>query len=289
MKYCQYLAFLLVSLMSLSMFAGTSPVNLRLEVAQYDASTNKMLVNVQIEYDQAGSINLASQNYRFFYDSDALELRTEDSRLLLNQNYSDLKWETTMANMDADHVNQLDFDGDLGFANFSIALLNNIDGSQKLTSDDGWVSVAQLVFEVKDEAENYTVVWGRQDVTDLYATAFVEIGEWKDQGTVELLDVRFFGDLNIEKEELLAQTNIQYSIGPNPTSDFLQLQLQTPLRHDAKIIIQDISGQTHINTTLSAGMSSDVIDLSDLASATYILRVFEQNQSVIETTVAVAR
>jgi len=289
MKYYTTVVFALLTLLVINVNAGTSPVNLRLQVSQYDAAAEKMTVSVQLEYDQAGSINLASQNYRFFFDSDALELNTPESQNLLGSDYSDLKWESTVSGMDADDVNQLSFDSDLGFANFSIALNNNLNGGKALSSEDGWVSVAQLVFEVKEDADLYNVVWGREDVTDLYATAFVEIGEWRDDRTVELLDVQYFGDLEIEKEELEAQGNLQYKIGPNPTADYVQLNLQESFHGDAKILIQDIQGQTHVNTTLAAGETSDRIDLSDLASATYILRVIGDNDAVIETTIAVAR
>ena len=206
-------------------WANASQLQLRLKVDEYDIYRSKIFVNVELRNDQAGTVNLASQNYRFYYNSEALSLRQNESAQRLTPDYGQLVFEESHDGVDVDYVNQLDFDDHLGFANFSIALINNENGGQKLSQTDGWVVVATLVFDLYEEADTYDVVWGRDGITDNYATAFVKIGEWKNPRIEETVEIEFFGDLDLDKEEIEELANpIEYKFGPNPTIEYVNIQ-----------------------------------------------------------------
>lgn len=275
-------------LMSTTIF-GKPSVNLRMNVDHFDIETRIMSVDVQVSYDQAGSLNLASQNYRFYYDSQLLTLKHDQSSDLLDSRYGSLKWENMQSNIDASSVGDLEFDDNLGFANFSLALVDNVNGGISLSKETGWISVARLTFEVQEGADLYQIVWGRDDMTARYATAFVEIGEWKAENLVELIDVNTFGDVAIEKVELLELESIKYSIGPNPTADFVDVNLSTGLELDAVVLLQDMRGQTFIRQPLLAGERTSRIDVTDLGSASYLLRVVADNETHHSATIAVTR
>ena len=97
--------------------AGNDAIDLRLSVAKYDANASKVYVNVEVRYNEAGDLSLGSQNYRFYYDSETLDLKGEESTQRLSNNYGKITFEESQKGLDVDYVNQLSFDDNLGFAN----------------------------------------------------------------------------------------------------------------------------------------------------------------------------
>ncbi|MFT6811309.1 MAG: hypothetical protein ACJA01_004557, partial [Saprospiraceae bacterium] len=192
------MAFMAIALCSINVVvAGSDAIDLRLSVARYDANASKVYVNVEVRYNEAGELSLGSQNYRFYYDSETLDLRSEETTQRLSNNYGQITFEESHKGLNVDEVNQLSFDDNLGFANFSIPLINNREGGKVLSKQASWVSVATLVFDVLKTSASYEVVWGRDGVTDLYATAFVQVGAWRSQRVEETIAVNLFEDLSI--------------------------------------------------------------------------------------------
>ncbi len=280
------IAFLLVSTQ-----LSANEVELRFSKAQYNDSKQELYVNVEVQYTQNGQISLAGQNYRFFYSSDVLELDAQATKSFLSEeSYGAVSMDNHKSGIQADKVNQLSFDNDLGFANFSIDLTDIQNGGLVITDNDGWVTVARLKFDVKRTGAAYDIVWGREGVSDLYATAFVEMGEWVASSTIEKVSVSYYGDLTSEETE---ESNIAVSevkVGPNPTADFVNITLERELDQNATIVMRDVTGKTVKTQIIAEGSISTRVDLSNLVSANYILEMIDADQKrVYNTQVVVAK
>ena len=62
--------------------SANNQIDLRLTPAAIDVDQRTLFVDVEIRYNQRGSINLGGQNYRFFYDSELLTLNVDGSELV---------------------------------------------------------------------------------------------------------------------------------------------------------------------------------------------------------------
>lgn len=285
------LAFMAIALCGTNVVvANNEAVDLRLSVAKYDANASKVYVNVDVRYNDAGELSLGSQNYRFYYDSETLDLRSEESKQRLSNAYGQITFEESHKGLNANDVDQLSFDDNLGFANFSIPLINNKEGGTILNKKTSWVSVATLVFDVLKTSESYDVVWGRDGVTDLYATAFVQVGAWKSQSIEETIDVNLFEDLSIGQAELdAAKSQMNVSVGPNPTADFVTVTLENSLSQDAQLTVTDYSGRVLMNQKMTAGSTSSTIQLGNMASGAYILQLRNDKEILMTERIAVTK
>jgi hypothetical protein len=285
------MAFMAIALCSINVVvAGSDAIDLRLSVARYDANASKVYVNVEVRYNEAGELSLGSQNYRFYYDSETLDLRSEETTQRLSNNYGQITFEESHKGLNVDEVNQLSFDDNLGFANFSIPLINNKEGGKVLSKQASWVSVATLVFDVLKTSASYEVVWGRDGVTDLYATAFVQVGAWRSQRVEETIAVNLFEDLSIAQSELDALgSKMKVSVGPNPTVDFVTVNLENSLSEDAQLIVTDYSGRVMMNQMMVAGATSSTIQLGNMTSGAYILQLRNDNGILITERIAVTK
>ena len=281
----------IIAFLFVSMQVSASEIELRFAKADYNASKQELYVDVEVQYTERGQLALAGQNYRFFYSSEVLELDADATTSLLSQeNYSDISVDNHKSGVKADKVNQLSFDNDLGFANLSIDLHNLKNGGLVLTDNDGWVTVARLKFDVKEEGAAYDIVWGREGVSDLYATAFVEMGEWVSASKLDKLTISYYGDLSSEDN---SETNLavaEVKVGPNPTADFINITLEKELENAATVVLRDMTGRTVQTKVITEGSISTRVDLSQLGSASYMLEMIDANQQrVYNTQVVVAK
>ena len=269
--------------------SSTFANNIEIQFAQahFDANNQELYVDVQVRNTENGRITLAGQNYRFYYDSEVLELDTDasDSNLPVGT-YGEVTFEDHMSGVDADHVNQLSFDDNLGFANFSIELLDPRKGGVALTKGRGWMTIATLKFEVKKENAAYDVVWGREGVSELYATAFVEMGQWVSANKLDKLNIVTYGDLSFtpEADAISGVQETTVKVGPNPASDFVEVSFAKTIETQAAIIIRDLSGKQMKQEVIRNGSSSARIDISDLVATTYFVEVYNSDNGKAQAT-----
>ena len=270
---------------------SASEVELRFSEADYNESKQELYVNVEVQYTLNGQLSLAGQNYRFFYSSETLELDADATTSFLSkENYSNISVDQHKSGVKADKVNQLSFDNDLGFANLSIDLHDLKNGGLVLNENDGWVTIARLKFDVKKADAAYDIVWGREGVSDLYATAFVEMGEWVSASKLDKLTVSYYGDLSSQdkSEDSFAVADVK--VGPNPTADYINITMERELTDDAMIILRDATGRTVSTKVITEGSISTRVDLSQLSSAKYMLEMIDANKNrVYNTQVVVAK
>ena len=270
---------------------SANEIELRFSEAQYNESKQELYVNVEVAYTQAGQISLAGQNYRFFYSSEVLELDAQATKSFLpTSSYSAVSVDNHKSGIQADKVNQLSFDNDLGFANLSIDLQDVKNGGLDITEEDGWVTVARLKFDVKEAGAGYDIVWGREGVSDLYATAFVEMGEWVASSKLDKVTVSYYGDLSTEDALSTEAMIAEVKVGPNPTADYINITMERELTKDAMIILRDATGRTVQTKVITEGSISSRVDLSQLSSANYMLEMIDANKNkVYNTQVVVAK
>ncbi len=280
-----------IAVLFVSNVLAANELELRFNKASYDENKQELFVDVEVQYTQNGQLVLAGQNYRFFYSSDVLELDAKSTKSLLSEeSYGKVSIDNHKSGIKADKVNQLSFDDNLGFANFSIDLRDVENGGKTITSVDGWVTIARLKFDVKEAGAAYDLVWGREDVTDLYATAFVELAQWRSAKNLDKVAITYFGDLSSEDAQSVEATIADVTVGPNPTADYVNITLDRELAQAATITLRDMSGKQVRSLVMTEGAVSTTIDLSDLGSASYVLEMIDGDQnSVYNTRVIVAR
>ncbi|MEL6123190.1 MAG: T9SS type A sorting domain-containing protein [Bacteroidota bacterium] len=252
-------------------------IRLRLTPNLYEASTNTIYVDVEMRYEGTKTFTLADQNYRLYYDTKSLSLDPSQCHSDLPYDlYSQMQFHEEIKHASADHINQLSFDDDLGFVNFSIDLINENNGGLSLSSDAGWARVAILKFDLLAE-HPASIVWGRDKATDEYATAFVEIMEWKGPNQIVPARVQEYHDAQINppvKED--DESYLSLDASPNPAKEFVKLDLGNPLA-GTKISISDASGTIVQQTRSLPHISQMSIDLSPLNAGTYTIEVQDES------------
>ena len=88
-------------------------------------------------------------------------MKEKESRSDLPQDlYSRIQFMEVLEDLQADAVNQLAFDDQLGFVNFNIDLNNAVHGGITIVKEDDWQRVAVLNFKVKDKTTSAIAVTG---------------------------------------------------------------------------------------------------------------------------------
>jgi len=254
---------------------ATSIVDVRLSQQSYDKSQEALYVNIEVRVDNAEQLILAGQNYRIYYPSETLSLNQKG----------------VLEHVSAQGKGLIDFDEDLGFANFSVELLDNQKGGEKLNDADGWLTIATLKFDVIDSFEEVSMLWGREGLSADYATAFVQIAEWKAPLVTSAVEIDEYIDFNLALDAFsIDGLAYELSVGPNPTSDFIELRTDQALADNAQVIIRDMGGKLLRTQQLLKGSSYYSIDMSDMQSASYMLEINNtQGEQLLSKQVVVAR
>ena len=275
-----------------SAYGTSSTVDIRLSQNSFNKMENSLYVDIDVRVDNADHMVLAGQNYRIYYPSNILHLDQDGSKSQLSPSqYSDLNFSDLVEHVEATGHGKIDFDKDLGFANFSVELLDTEKGGSQVSGNDGWVTLATLKFEIINDFDEVTMVWGRDGLSETYATAFVEIAEWKaplKTNTVridEYIDFKLsINSFNVDGE------SYEVTVGPNPSSDFLEIRSNRNISNDLQLTIRDLRGQI-INTEIfPRGNDFYTLDVSDLQSASYLFEIADENgQSLFSEKIIVTR
>ena len=266
-------SYLVLFILSLS---ANSDVQLRLQPNIYDPSSNSVYVNVEIKYDGAGEFILADQNYRIYFDASSLQFDSKYSNSNLpNDLYSDIQIHELIENASADMVNQLEFDKNLGFLNFSIELSNDFAGGIKIKPLHGWKRVAILRFQLAPNQDPAEIVWSREGATNKYATAFVQIMEWLGPNRTTLTDISEFIDTSVA-DHRAAQIS-QVVLAPNPAIDFVNVTLDVQVLDQVDIKISSAVGQSVIESTMARGSTVLQIPLNELTVGTYTFEALDRS------------
>lgn len=282
MKSIQNLQFTLAIFLSFLFVESLIARSVDIKFQAVESKTSNILeVEVLVKNNDRSSLILAGQNIRVYYNSSAIRLNASNSASLLpTDRYSKIEFSHIAENMNADEVNQLAFDNNMGFVSFSINLEDLKNGGISMNNNNGWVAIARLQFTVKSQ-EAFQLVFGRDGKTDKYATAFVEMAEWVAPYKTEGLEVNEITDLDLTKPASdLTDEEISVTIGPNPSSDYIQIRLNERSSSDLYISVRDLNGRIAKTQLLPKGQNDAIVSLSELSAANYIVQLRNNSDSI---------
>lgn len=251
-----------------------SQIDLRIVPAVSDDG-RYVIASIELRPSTDKEINIAGQNYRLFYNTSSLRYEEEKAHVILPQNkYGDINITQLKEGIGA-HVGQLNFDKDLGFINFNIELKDHENGGIVLRKSEGWKPVASIAFKIIDNKSEADLVWSREDRTDSYVTAFVEMSEWIDARHTQELTVNEFSDASLNLDNSTEIVSVE--LGPNPTTNILNVFMSKATSEDVEIAISNAIGQVVWKGNMGAENVSKSIDVSQFPAASYTVQMRNAN------------
>ncbi|MCZ2102254.1 MAG: hypothetical protein LC107_12045, partial [Chitinophagales bacterium] len=135
---------------------------------------NQECYKIQLKNKSSKPIGLAGQNYRLYYNSDAVILDENDIENFLPDTYTSLELIQHEFDVDATGFGILPYESHLGFINLATDYKLS-SGSPVMLGVGKTIDVAGLCFYISDSKQSSDLTWAHEDVTQSYATAFVEI------------------------------------------------------------------------------------------------------------------
>lgn len=247
---------------------ASEDLSLRVHPSFYDESTQTVYVDIELQYNGYGTFHLADQNYRLYFDSELMVIDEDYSRSDLPQDlYSAITISEIYENLDADEINQLSFDDQLGFINFNIDLIDTEHGGVTLRRDDRWHRVAVLAFQVEDQESLSQIVWSRAEVTNEYATAFVEIMEWIAPNKTKATEIDDYVDMSFNPTSHGHDYSVE--VYPNPSSDFIKITFDSQVDQRLLVKVYDAAGRAVINDKILKGGIDMALAISQLQEGNY--------------------
>ena len=195
--------------------------------------------------------------------------------------YTDILFTNTVENVKASGIGALDFDDNMGFSNFSIDLLDQVDGGVTINAGDEWTTVATLNFTITDDIDDMQLVWGREDRSEEYATAFVEMAEWVSPRKIASLNVNEYHDLDFTYEGAEELDIMTFEFGPNPTTEFVNISFGQPLTSNAELRFINMKGQVSKRVDLDAGSTNTQVFMTDVPAGNYVIEVKDEVNNVV--------
>lgn len=228
--------------------------DIRFQISSINCETQQVCYDVQFRPNGAGVFNLAGQNYRIFYNSSVASYLSGVS--LLPSQYGEFTLVQDIQDANADAMDgSLDFEPTLGFLNYAVDL-NDVQNGGIFLAANEWTTTTNLCFRVEDGLLNNSgsclqLIWGREGLTDMYATAFVEVSRWvSTNNTTNSLGI-VYDDLGPED-------------GANSCIAF---NCQSPSISVADVTVNESIGRAQIQVCISEPNSENVtVNLSTMDS-----------------------
>ena len=245
-------------------------------------NTKTVCYNIQLASADRVDLNLAGQNYRIYYDSEFFRFNWEKSGSLLpKEKYTPLIIKDNYMEVDASGKGTLSFENHLGFLNVGLDLADTQNGGVVLTQSGEWLNTAQICFDFiqnensVDYLAEQQLFWARPELTDTYATAYVEIAEWISESETQPIIAADYQDVNLTTSFKEQQWEQKISIYPNPT------QGKTQITHDGSaalsIAIWSLAGKQIQTIEIPKGKTTSIIDLAQLPSGIYQFEIIGAN------------
>jgi hypothetical protein len=241
MKYLIFNFFLFL----LSFHLSAQNYDTRFQLSTINCETQQVCYNVQLRPNGAGSFNLAGQNYRIFYNSSLAAYLSGQS--LLPSQYGEYTLVQDVQGADASDMNgPLAFESTLGFLNYAMDLNDIQNGGINLPTNQ-WTSTSNLCFTVDADVLNslescLELIWAREGLTDIYATAFVEVSRWvSTNNTTNSLGI-LYDDLDVD----------------DGASSCLVINCQPTSISVSDVTINEVEGSAQVQICLVAPASENV-------------------------------
>lgn len=220
-----------------------------IQLNELEMSTTKQLCfEVQLASGQASDFILAGQNYRLYYDASLLKYNAAKSKTLLPSTlYTQPMVKDNLYNIDASGAGVLPFEKHLAFLNVGLDLSNVSTGGIILPASGAWKSTLQLCFDLKQDidaqalANSKSIFWARADLTDSYATAYVEVAEWVNPDVTQPAIAREYYDMDLSTVLPTLSTEKAPVVFPNPTRGKVWIDYQSDT--SIELEIWSVNGQ----------------------------------------------
>ncbi len=276
------IAFVLLSYLCLLTTAtANNGVSYKFSDAVYNVDATEMSISIEIKTTEA--MTLADQYYRFYFDSETMSLKEANNAELLSTNqYYNVQVIEAVEGYNASQVGTLSYDDNLGFVNLYIELADLLNGGVSIRPADGWLAVATLTFDVKDNTQSNKATWARENVTADYASAFTMVSEWVQPNEVVTLENVNFTDLDALYSFTRSTEAISITVGPNPTADFIKITANTAFDANSIVYVIDMNGR--VLMTQDVSYETEVrVSLAHLNAGTYIVEMIDAEQNNITT------
>lgn len=236
-------------------------------------------VNLENTGDQ--SIHLAGQNYRLYYDSDALLLKEGSIKSYLPDSYEHLKLVQHFFDADASGFGVLSYESNLGFINLATDYKLE-SGAAVILNKNEPMKVAEMCFQKKD-GKIPTFTWALDGLTHTYATAFVEMslldGKQLIPAKLTGYKVKTGQGTQVQKANVL-----DVSFFPNPFTETFNITFNETLKSDATMKIKNVWGELVYSQKVGKGAENVVLHGSDFATGALIIELQDSdgNTSVIK-------
>ncbi|MCZ2102539.1 MAG: hypothetical protein LC107_13490, partial [Chitinophagales bacterium] len=206
---------------------------------------------IQLKNGSLIPINLAGQNYRLYYDSELTKLDESSITSYLPKGYTSLALVQHAYNMDASGFGKLAYENHLGFIN--LATDYNLTLGHPLVIGIGeTIDIGRLCFDSGDEIPSPELTWANEDLTNTYATAFVELaqvsGKRLKQLKIDDYIINHHNTTSTDRKQLLT-----FDFFPNPFTEQLDINLGHALDSDGTLEVLDVFGRLLHTATLEKG------------------------------------
>lgn len=101
-------------------------------------------------------------------------------------------------------------------------------------------------------------------------------------GTIKLTQGFQQSNYNIPTGLKNIQLDVNIKVFPNPTADKIQIQLSNPYNKVLRLNLCDVNGQLLWNGKIGDDIEMQYIDVSKLASGSYILQLIDETEGAVD-------
>jgi len=158
-----------------SIVSGYSQSDLVTSLSSKVTDGEKVCANVEVTNYADRAMIIQGQNIRLFYNSENLMLSNVNLNGIIKEDAYDYELMTNRVHLDKKSIDQLDFDHDMGFLNYSIVANENYELQSILEPKEKALVQTVCFNKVKNHANIHDIVLAKDGVSDKYSKAFVQI------------------------------------------------------------------------------------------------------------------
>lgn len=277
------------------------------DLSQIDCEAKEVCYNINIKNIESPDWILGDQNYRFFFDAQAVSVLSVTS-LLPSDVYSEAVVDEILeiVGQGQELYSPLDdIDSNLGFLDFSIVAFNKQDLANAFTiTENGVHAVAEICFEVSDEiidngGENSSmnVYFSRPSVAGQITNQICSITELYAPNATQNTNNKGYIDLTYHtnsdadlaavcaaissNEEVIYK---QLDVYPNPIEQggVLKYELPQDMNIEHSISIHNLAGMLLKSYDNLRGENKTILLPKDLSAGLYLFSIKTQNHVFVE-------
>jgi hypothetical protein len=212
-------------------------------------------------------LNLAGQNYRIFYDSNAGIFDETKTKSFLPDSYQEIKIVQSLFHLDASGFGDLPYESNMGFINMATDYQLHTDAYVML-SGGGETPICELCFTMLN-GNNIAFHLAEEHLTGNYATAFNQVSQFNPK------------EFSLKPVELYIQRYENTSL-PS-VMPIAEVAKDIPLRQASKVSFEekeDLGQNRYSNYTFDAGLGQYIILATPVANKEIDAMLLENHISI---------